>query len=347
METPSSMRRVTRSKTSALSQKTKQEETSSMSRNSVNNERLALLDITNDSPVNGLATEKTPLPSVMKNGGLSKTTPGSGEALLRGQVKILLEKVEEDAEFVNKLSTRNRAPFLLELGILPLSPALLAAPTPANTPQVFNNSEPTKEAADVFSAFIKDIPMPLPQVVETLKPEESLDSQECAINRALLFDSPGKSETADISSNISSSLTYQGSKASRRSAISTDDDNSSIWSIQANASGCSDDEEEIKDSEEEENDSSEEPEEAEECLDGFVDDLCEGLKKITVEENGDLRLPQFAGKHTRFLYNSEGEYEGEKEISVVGHARSPNVMLLKGLPVPEGKHLRFHDEDEA
>jgi len=61
-----------------------------------------------------------------------KKTPGSGEALLRGQVKTLLQKVEEEAE-ISKL-TMDVRPFLQFVN----SPMQLLAPTPANTPQILN-----------------------------------------------------------------------------------------------------------------------------------------------------------------------------------------------------------------
>ncbi|KAL0913772.1 hypothetical protein M5K25_017257 [Dendrobium thyrsiflorum] len=330
METPSSMRRVNRSQTSSFSQtKTKQEEARSI--NNGNHERAALQDISNDSPINGVAIEKTPLSSVMKY-GLPKKTPGSGEALLRGQVKILLEKVEEEAELVNKLSNRHRAPFLPFLGI-PISPALLAAPTPANTP-LFGNFKGKEEAGDdaANGVVMGDVIMVLPKVAESVKHEELL---ECVVNRALLFDSPSKSEASDAASNISSSVTYQGSIVS-----SSYDDNSSNWSIQANASACEVDEVEYFEDFDEEN-----VEEEEGCL----DELCERLGKFTVEDTEMKKMPEFKGKHMRFIYNSDGEMEREEEIGRVccaGKALSPNVMLLKGLPLPEGKHLRFHEDDE-
>ncbi|XP_047956824.1 uncharacterized protein LOC125202468 [Salvia hispanica] len=91
-------------------------------------DRYALFDITNDSPIVGLAMGSLKTPS----SGLSKTrvsnkgrftrTPGSGEALLRGQVKSLLQKVEEEA-----MIALEKRPFFN-----------LDAPTPANTPQLFN-----------------------------------------------------------------------------------------------------------------------------------------------------------------------------------------------------------------
>ena len=69
----------------------------------VSRSKTVLLDITNDSPIIGLA-KKTPLSSMSKSFSQAKKTPGSGEALLRGQVKSLLQKVEEEVELVNKLS---------------------------------------------------------------------------------------------------------------------------------------------------------------------------------------------------------------------------------------------------
>lgn len=75
---------------------------------------------------------KTPSSSIVKQ--KVKNTPGSGEALLRGQVKNLLQKVEEEA-VLSKISLESR-PFLQLVN----SPAGLVAPTPANTPQVSNLS---------------------------------------------------------------------------------------------------------------------------------------------------------------------------------------------------------------
>lgn len=106
-------------------------------RNGKQQDRSALIDITNDSPIVGLAMNSLQTPSsfmTKQRRTQAKKTPGSGEALLRGQVKTLLQKVEEEAEF-SKLSLKNR-PFLY----LQSSPAGLLALTPANTPQIENLS---------------------------------------------------------------------------------------------------------------------------------------------------------------------------------------------------------------
>ncbi|KAF2290851.1 hypothetical protein GH714_015812 [Hevea brasiliensis] len=100
-------------------------------------DRSALIDITNDSPIVGLAMGSlgTPSSAIAKqrsNRVKNNNTPGSGEALLRGQVKSLLQKVEEEAE-LSKISLENR-PFLHIQGFVS-SPMGLLAPTPANTPQ--------------------------------------------------------------------------------------------------------------------------------------------------------------------------------------------------------------------
>lgn len=102
-------------------------------------DRSALIDITNDSPIVGLASGnmKTPISSVAKQISFRPKmmmTPGSGEALLRGQVKNLLQKVEEEAD-ISKLSLESRPFVHLK------SPAGLLAPTPANTPQILNLSQ--------------------------------------------------------------------------------------------------------------------------------------------------------------------------------------------------------------
>jgi len=67
-----------------------------------NGKQSPLIDITNDSPIVGLAMGNLGTPSSdmskKRTIGLAKylSTPGSGEDLLRGQVKTLLQKVEED-----------------------------------------------------------------------------------------------------------------------------------------------------------------------------------------------------------------------------------------------------------
>ncbi|KAK1272758.1 hypothetical protein QJS04_geneDACA009576 [Acorus gramineus] len=67
---------------------------------------------------------------------------------------------------------------------------------------------------------------------------------------------------------------------------------------------------------------------------GTIDELCDGLKTMAVR----------GGRHVRFIYNSDDEIEGEEVSDVSG---SPNVLRLKGLPTPKGKHLRFPDDDDG
>lgn len=95
-----------------------------------------LIDITNDSPIIGLAAGRLETPSSLaRNRGGAKQTPGSGEALLRGQVKALLQKVEEEGEFL-PLSFNQRP--VLSFQALLNSPTRLLAPTPTNTPLLSN-----------------------------------------------------------------------------------------------------------------------------------------------------------------------------------------------------------------
>ncbi|XP_006662103.1 uncharacterized protein LOC102699625 [Oryza brachyantha] len=309
METPLSTRRITRS----------------MAKNN-DHQRHALHDITNDSPIVGLALT-TPASTATKTRPRPRRTPGSGEALLRGQVKTLLQKVDEDP-----------APNIHALLAVARSPAHLLAPTPANTPHL---SAPHAFPLTLPCVLHQEDLIPKLQVIAAALPppvaQEDENLGEC--NRALLFeDSPGKSEQSNAGPVVSSSLAFQDSGSDR----SPDDDSSSAWSIQVNAS-----------SEKGDDDTFTEQDHEEEWLteDECFDDLCEGMSKISVfddeeqeeEEEKKVGLPAFQGKHTRFIYDSDGEMERED----VAHVPVENCsMVLRGLPVPEGKHLRFHEEED-
>ncbi|URD94420.1 hypothetical protein MUK42_29588 [Musa troglodytarum] len=287
METPSSARRITRSQAAAAanfllgSEKSKPEESHPRSRNGGDREaRAALLDITNDSPVVGLATgclpvEKTPSCSAAKNPGRAGRSTASGEEVLRGQVRTLLQKVEEEAEFVGRPTSGQRL-FPALLGVS-RSPAQSLAPTPANTPQVPNLSC-SAEGGEGYDSMEVATPFLLSEedhrkVVVASYPQDPLGPQECVINRALTFDSPEKSEMSGIST-VTSSPAYQSGSVSSFQENSPEEDNSSIWSIQANASAHSDgdgdelfedfDEDEEEYEEEEEDEELEEDEEEKE-----------------------------------------------------------------------------------
>ncbi|PRQ24463.1 hypothetical protein RchiOBHm_Chr6g0272671 [Rosa chinensis] len=123
-----------------------------------------------------------------------KTTLGSGEALLRGQVKTLLQQVEEEAS-VSKFSFENR-PFRHLQGLIGKTLTGLLAPTLANTPQV-NDLLVDRSGSN--------IERPSPLVQEQLisqvvcdifegKNQGSLESQKSIVSRSLLLDFSEKSE---------------------------------------------------------------------------------------------------------------------------------------------------------
>ncbi|XP_058098828.1 uncharacterized protein LOC131243471 [Magnolia sinica] len=333
METPSSTRRVTRSQTMTGSNnipnsRKKEESDKVISRSRKGKcDRSALFDITNDSPIVGLAMGSLKTPnSVAKNSDQAKRTPGSGEVLLRGQVKTLLQKVEEEAE-VSKLSFDVR-PFPHFQGLLD-SPAGILAPTPANTPLISN----PLDGGDVIALPIVTMPVAheVSKIIEISHPinclkQETSESEDSLVTRALQFDSPGKSENS-VSSTISSALTYEGSCHGQK--LPDEDDDASVWSVQANASSKGD---------EGEDDYDEGAEEEGE----LIDELCHGLRLMCVEEKRGLL--EFVGRHTRFIYNSDGEIEGEEVVMSL--SASPGILRLKGMPTPEGKHLRFPEEEE-
>ncbi|KAE8685418.1 Detected protein of confused Function [Hibiscus syriacus] len=105
-------------------------------------------------------------------------TPGSGEALLRGQVKTLLQKVEEEAELSKPLMESR--PFIRLQGCFN-SPMGISAPTPANTPQLSNLYEDIGLGSIVIAQ---------PVVEERMKSSEevSFESQTSVITRSLLLD---------------------------------------------------------------------------------------------------------------------------------------------------------------
>ncbi|KAL7192958.1 hypothetical protein ACSBR2_024716 [Camellia fascicularis] len=360
METPSLTRRVTRSQTMAdentnnnipISRKIEDSEkgvSKSRQRTGKQQEKSVLIDITNDSPIVGLAMGSLKTPSSSStlskkriNNSQAKNnkitgTPGSGEALLRGQVKTLLQKVEEEAE-LSKLSLEHRS-FLRLQGFIN-SPAGLLAPTPANTPQILslsgNESFKNSCLASVLPSLVQEQFMISQMVVESPESEKSL------ITRSLLMDFSEKSE--------GSVLTNEGGipESEGKEKTSMEDDDVSVWSIQVNASTKDDYEEEDGIEEDDENGDYEGEEEEEADDDGgLVDALCEGIRKINV--NQEKTMPKFSGRHTRFVYNSNDELEGEEECGgEEGEVCvSPGVLQLKGLPTPKGKHLRFHEELE-
>ncbi|KAK4393857.1 hypothetical protein Sango_1856500 [Sesamum angolense] len=375
METPSSTRRVTRSQTLAasannsnllLSRKVEESEkvmakSRQRSAKKQQQDRSALIDITNDSPIVGLAMGnlETPSSAMSKkrtgSQGQFARTPGSGEALLRGQVKTLLQRVEEEAE-LSKITLENRPLFNLQ-GLVN-SPINLVAPTPANTPQVLNLSAnadvlPSVTPSPVTEKFL------IPQMFDEKK-QEGVESENL-ITRSLLLDFSEKSDSSECSSVATYQGVVYGDTESSKEKPSTDDDNSSIWSIQVNASSTRDDDEEEEGEncpEEEYEDDYYQYEEEEEGHefggdnDDLLDELCEGISKISVKEG-----PKFEGKHIRFIYNSDDEIQDEEQVcggdgeceSPLLDASSPScgVLRLKGLPTPKGKHLRFPQESET
>ncbi|KAG5050851.1 hypothetical protein GLYMA_02G048700v4 [Glycine max] len=350
METPSSTaRRITRSQTASnnipVSRKKNEECSGKKSvsktrqRSSVQQQqdnRCALVDISNDSPIVGLANGKDMIETPLSSTAKKKTTmtPGSGEALLRGQVKTLLQRVEEEA-VISKLSMEIVAPFLKLANSSSVSPMSLLAPTPANTPQVPNLSEVSPPSCVLEEQLL--ISRAMNEILEG-KNNENAECEKSVITRSLLLDFSDKSEVSECSSEVTYQEVTQGSVGSG----SSEDDGASIWSIQVNASTHDEDEDDEEMGEEEE-DYYEDDGDDEECyVDGVglsLDELCAGMNNISVNENKN----KGCGKHTRFVYDSEDDEIVEKVVECCAES---DVMHLKGLPTPKGKHLRFPEEEE-
>ncbi|XP_076955276.1 uncharacterized protein LOC143630061 [Bidens hawaiensis] len=229
METPLPSRRITRSQASIMAKQSNQDK-----------EKPALIDITNGSPIVGLAigSLKTPSSRCSKKRMIAKNntmTPGSGESLLRGQVKTLLQKVEEESGV-----SKNGFDFYLWCH---------------NTPKVCN----FLTGSNTFTQMLNE-------VICEPNQEKSEKVEKKVITRSLFSDVFEKSHDSD-SSECNSRLTCQDLDASK-------------WSVQVNASTSD------------------------------VDELCEGMSKISVYNGG-----KFTGRHIRFVYNSDGELEGELSSS--------------------------------
>ncbi|GKB00294.1 hypothetical protein Tco_0828287 [Tanacetum coccineum] len=203
METPSSSRRITRTTR-------KFEE----SENGVMKSRSVLIDITNDSPIVGLAIGnlKTPSSTVSKKRLVLRNSesiyePGLGEALLRDQVKTLLQKVEEEA-VISKISFEPRN-FVMN------SPMCFCPPTPANTPQLSENNKDGSE-------FVNMSPV---VVAESFSFSQILDRQED------IEETVEKHLIAKLFTPLPEEI--EGYESSL-----DDKDDASVWSMQVNASIC-------------------------------------------------------------------------------------------------------------
>ncbi|KAL2527889.1 Chalcone-flavanone isomerase family protein [Forsythia ovata] len=326
METPLSNRRVTRSKTLAAvadnsnnnknnMEVSKSENTATKSRqmsNKKGQDRSAFMDITNDSPIVGLAmgSLKTPSSTMSKKRincqAKITRTPGSGEALLRGQVKSLLQKVEEEAD-LSKITLQHK-PFFNLVN----SPIGLLAPTPANTPQILNL--PSVTPSPVEDKLLISQKQMISEISDGKEQDDS-ESEKCVVTRSLLLEFFEKSDGSD-----SSVLTYQcGDSENSEVKLSTDDDDdASIWSIQVNASSTRDDHEEEDCFEEEVEKECDDhynfvDDEEEDYGQGLLDELCTGMIKMNM--NVCRKMVKFTGKHTRFVYSSDDELEGEEVCS--------------------------------
>ncbi|KAK1432649.1 hypothetical protein QVD17_09547 [Tagetes erecta] len=297
METPLSSRRITRSQALTMSVDNKNNNNNNNNSSNITmssrveneeisnkgvvkskhqeREKPALIDITNGSPIVGLAmgSLKTPSSRCSKKRMMisSNMTPGSGETLLRGQVKTLLQKVEEEG-VISKICFEPN--FLIRNRFVNSSSPVLA-PTPANTPQVYNFC--TAENNGLGSCIVSPVAenfnftQMLNEVIGESNEEEK--GEKNMITRSLFMDFSEKLHESD-SSECNSLLTCQ-------------DSNSSLWSVQVNAST------------------------SEEYNDVVVDELCEEMSKISVNKG-----VEFTGKHIRFVYDSDGELEGEVSSSV-------------------------------
>ncbi|GAA0152083.1 isomerase [Lithospermum erythrorhizon] len=244
METPSSTTRVTSSQTQSkkfevceMNATKSMEKTGRKQKN-----QAALIDITNESPIIGLAktsyfeTPSSAMSKKMVNSKVNIGTPSSGEALLRDQVRTLLDKVEEEAEFP-KISQENKQ-FHHFYGFVN-SPINILAPTPANTPQIADFSD--SQIMELASVTPVEDKLIIPQMGNGF-----FEGHKDLVTKSLLFEFSEKVDDSKLFSDYDD-----------------EDDDSSVWSIEVNVSSRKD-----------------ELEDDEEVIETPMDELCEGLSNI-------------------------------------------------------------------
>lgn len=334
METPSSERQLSRASVFGSVNSAAKPGKGSATRVS-GSRRRALLDLTNDSPIAGLALDRddepeTPIPNTThRHLPDSVQTPGTGESLLRHQARSLLQRVEADT-----IKPPSNLRSLCHLnGYIP-SPSRLLAPTPLNTPDsaglsnpfatgnyslLSNESDQTIDSRKESSVNSSKEITPHPEVIDAV--ESNAASPEKPIPRALLFDSI---EETDAEASISSPSSVISSEDGQK-LRNLEDDCISEWSMQVNISsprteqaddyapGENDGDAQADEFSENEGDEFSEKgdgQEGKHIENKECEELCQGLSRVSVQDDVHLEeIPPFAGRHTRFVYNSDDDFE--------------------------------------
>jgi hypothetical protein len=70
------------------------------------------------------------------------------------------------------------------------------------------------------------------------------------------------------------------------------------------------------------------------------------MGRMTMLDEEKTGLTQLEGKHTRFIFNSDDEI-GREEVADAAETRAElGTLMPRGLLLPEGRHLRFHDDED-
>ncbi|KAL1810192.1 hypothetical protein ACET3Z_027182 [Daucus carota] len=229
METPSSAKRTPRSNTFGENDQKGVPKPLQKS-GKKQQDRSALFDITNDSPIVGLAMGNlsTPSSTYSKKKSLTTTqcstnntgttTPGSGEALLRNQVRSLLHKVEEEAEIFKFSLEDIGGPFVHIKGLVADTHMPLLAPTPTNTPVYGTQSVDKFGLVSGFSTPVLE-QVSITKMVTEIIERQNKKEEESLITRSLIFD------FHESSSDCVSTMTYQQGSAANKAKFCTGDDN--------------------------------------------------------------------------------------------------------------------------
>ncbi|CAM6049345.1 unnamed protein product [Sphagnum compactum] len=308
--------------------------------------RKPLADRTNDSPIYGLTPcgnktgggrksspiyERTP---ISKLRSFKSCTPGTpGEEILRSQVQSMLEKVK-----ANEQSTGDALQYYSPLFSSSSAGGSMSQSqyyTPATSFPIVDSQSPVFPLSTKFQeeglqaqTDIFDVRQVITRM-EDEKPEAKGEDEEGCDGEA---DTDGVSDQTELPNlwkqrgGRSVKIT-EGSVKMVNVASQETTTNEEYQEYEGNYE---------VDEEEEEG--------------GEYEELCRGISHISMRDSRDrFGPPPFAGRHTRFHYNSEGEIDSvqvdeEEDMEKSPEATPITVMRLRGLPTPKGKHLRFTED---
>ncbi|CAM6027182.1 unnamed protein product [Sphagnum balticum] len=313
--------------------------------------RKPLADRTNDSPIYGLTPcgnrtgggrksspiyERTP---ISKLRSFKSCTPGTpGEEILRSQVQSMLEKVKANEQSMGD-ALQYYSP-LFSSSSAGGSMSHSQYHTPATSFPTVNSQSPV---FPLSTKFQEEALQAQTDMWSPVKSNPELQMEQPLVLATSKDKTCGSEEQEQEDGELlplDMQLLYMFGKAAA-AAPASDSDACDASSLDLDETTTNEEYQEYEGNYE----ADEEEEEG-----GEYEELCRGISHISMRDSRDgFGPPPFAGRHTRFHYNSEGEIDSvqvdeEEDMEKSPEATPTTVMRLRGLPTPKGKHLRFTED---